>query len=351
MTVRNALLAATAAAAFTIGAPGGADAQNRQQIRIVGSSTVFPFATTVAERFAQTASFPAPIVESTGSGGGIKLFCEGVGTNTPDIANASRRIKQSEVEQCARNGVDRITEVKIGFDGIVLASAREAEPLQVTIPQLYQALARQVPQNGKLVDNPYKTWSDIDTSLPNTPIQVFGPPPTSGTRDAFVELVMEVGCEEFDAVKNLPKDQQKAACQQIREDGAFIEAGENDNLIVQRLQADPNTYGIFGYSFLDQNQDRIQGNPIGGTKPTYETIASGDYPVSRSLYFYLKNAHVGVVPGLKEYVAEFTSPTAWGDEGYLADKGLIALPEDQRERQREQAMGLEPLEASDLAEG
>jgi phosphate transport system substrate-binding protein len=333
------LLMTTAAIAIW----GAGDALARDQIRIVGSSTVFPFSTTVAERFGNKTPHPTPIVESTGTGGGIQLFCAGVGEQHPDIANASRRIMESEVESCAGNGVEEITEVKIGFDGIVLANSRQAEPMEVTIPQLWQALARQVPQDGRLVDNPHRTWNDVDPSLPDKAIEVYGPPPTSGTRDAFVELVMEVGCEEFEAINALDDDAKEQACAAIREDGAYISAGENDNLIVQRLDGNPDAFGIFGFSFLDQNTNRIQGNDINGEEPTFENIADGDYPVSRSLFFYVKNAHADVIPGIRDYVAEFTSEAAFGPDGYLADKGLIPLPEEEREQVRETANNLEPL--------
>jgi phosphate transport system substrate-binding protein len=315
----------------------------RDQIRIVGSSTVYPFATSVAEQFGARYKFPTPVVESTGSGGGLKLFCGGVGEQHPDIANASRRIKRSEVDSCAANGVDEITEVRVGFDGIVLANSKDAPRISVTIPQIWQALAKEVPIEGEIKANPHRRWSDIDPSLPDQEIEVLGPPPTSGTRDAFVELVMETGCEEFDAVAALDEDRKKAVCATMREDGAFVEAGENDNLIVQKLEANPDAYGIFGFSFLDQNLDRMQGSLIDGEEPTFENIADGAYPVSRSLYFYVKNAHVGVVPGIKEYVEEFTGEAAFGEDGYLADKGLIPLPEDQREEVREQALSFTPL--------
>lgn len=317
-------LVATAALAGT--------AQARDQIRIVGSSTVYPFSTTVAEQFGKTSGFKTPVVESTGSGGGLKLFCSGVGVQFPDIANSSRRIKASEVETCAANGVKDVVEVKIGYDGIVVANAKKAKPLALTRQQLFLALAKQVPVDGKLAANPYRTWKQIDPSLPDTRIEVLGPPPTSGTRDAFVELVMEESCDAFPEIKALKDDKAAhgAACKSVREDGAFIEAGENDNLIVQKLDANPNAFGIFGFSFLDQNADKIQGSVIEGAEPSFENIADGKYPVSRPLFFYVKKAHVGMVPGIKEFVAEFTSDKAWGPDGYLSDKGLIPLPDAER---------------------
>ena len=312
---------------------GAAQAQ-RDNIQIVGSSTVYPFATKVAESFGKTTKFKTPVIESTGSGGGFKLFCAGVGVQHPDITNASRAIKSSEVETCHKNGVQEITEVKIGFDGIVLANSRKAPTYKLSLKQIYQALAKDVPtDDGKTRPNPYKTWSQVDPSLPNVKIEVLGPPPTSGTRDAFVELAMEVGCESWSWVKDLKKADEskfKAICQSIREDGAYIEAGENDNLIVQKLEANVNALGIFGFSFLDQNQDKLHGSVIAGVEPTFDNIATGKYPVSRPLFFYVKKAHVGVIPGIKEYVAEFTSEKAWGTDGYLADAGLIPLPDAER---------------------
>jgi phosphate transport system substrate-binding protein len=331
----------TVAALATVAFAG--DALARDQIRIVGSSTVFPFASTVVERFGQKTDHPTPVIESTGSGGGIKLFCAGLGEGTPDITNASRKIKDSELEACAANGVAEVTEVKIGYDGIVLANSRDTEPLQVTIGQLWQALAKEVPVDGEIQANPHQNWSDIDSSLPDTKIQVYGPPPTSGTRDAFVELVMEAGCEESEAVTQLDETRKAEVCATMREDGAFIEAGENDNLIVQRLSGNPDAFGIFGYSFLEQNMDSVQGSIIDGAEPTFENIASGEYPISRSLYFYVKNGHVGAVPGIEEYVAEFVSEDAVGPDGYLIDKGLIPLEEDELEQVREAALKLTPM--------
>ena len=321
-------------------------AEARDQIRIVGSSTVFPFATSVAETFGNKGNFKTPVVESTGSGGGLKLFCAGIGTEHPDITNASRRIKKSEVEKCAKAGITEITEVKVGFDGIVLANSKSTKPVELTKKQIFMALAKQVPVDGKLVDNPYMKWSDVDASLPNTKIEVLGPPPTSGTRDAFVELAMEGGAKGFDSLKALRKSDKKAfkaIAHAVREDGAYIEAGENDNLIVQKLVANPDAVGIFGFSFLDQNADKIQGGVIGGVAPTFENISAGDYGISRSLFFYVKNAHVGTVPGIKEFVAEFTSEDAFGEFGYLTEKGLIPLSEAERAKVRSDAENLTNL--------
>jgi len=316
-------------------------AEARDQIRIVGSSTVYPFATAVAETFGKTTEFKTPVVESTGSGGGLKLFCSGKGNNTPDITNASRAIKKSEIERCAKNGVKNITEVKVGYDGIVFANARSAPRLTVTREQLFLALAKHVPAGeGKLVLNPNKTWKDVDASLPDVKIEVLGPPPTSGTRDAFAELAMEGGCKKIKwikAMKKTDKKKYKAVCHSIREDGGYVEAGENDVLIVRKLEANPAAFGIFGYSFLDQNADKVQGSLVEGKEPTFENIADGNYPVSRPLFFYVKNDHVNKVPGIPEFIQEFTSEKAWGDEGYLADKGLIPMPTQERNKYGEQA--------------
>ena len=319
----------------------------REQIQIMGSSTVFPFSTTVAERFGRATKFKTPVVESTGSGGGLKLFCRGIGVETPDITNASRRIKSSEVELCAKNGVNEIVEFKIGFDGIVLANSKQAERVELSLKQLFLALAKEVPVDGELVPNPYKKWSDVDASLPNRRIEVLGPPPTSGTRDAFVEVAMEGGAKRIPTLKSLRKKNKKEferIAHSIREDGAYVEAGENDNLIIQKLVANSSALGIFGFSFLDQNEDKIQGALVDGAEPTFENIADGKYAISRSLYYYVKKAHVGKVPGLEEFLHEFTSDRASGEEGYLADRGLIPLPADDRMTEQKNAKALVPLE-------
>ncbi|MBW2488607.1 MAG: PstS family phosphate ABC transporter substrate-binding protein [Deltaproteobacteria bacterium] len=324
-------------------------ASGRDYISIVGSSTVYPFATVVAEQFGKSTSFKTPKIESTGSGGGLKLFCAGVGVEHPDITNASRRIKQSEFEQCAQNGVKEIIEVKIGYDGIVMANSKKAAPMKLTRKDIFLALAKDVPDPAggeKLVSNPYKTWKDVNPALPDKAIEVLGPPPTSGTRDAFVELCMEEGANEFGWVKALgksDKNQYKAIAHTLREDGAYVEAGENDNLIVQKLEANPNAFGIFGFSFLDQNMDKIQGSYVDGVQPTFDAIADGQYPVSRPLFFYVKKAHAGVIPGIKEYLAEFTSDKAWGAEGYLSEKGLIPMPEAERAKYSSAAQSLTAL--------
>lgn len=318
----------------------------RDQISVVGSSTVYPFATVVAERFGKSSNFSVPKIESTGSGGGLKLFCSGVGKNTPDITNASRKIKSSEIELCKQNGVEEIIEVKIGYDGIAFANSVESPLMNVSIKEIYMALAKVLPDDdGELKPNPYKTWKSINSSLPDTKIEVLGPPPTSGTRDAFVELVMEAGCDTNPMMKALSKSdtsKYKASCHGIREDGAFVEAGENDNLIVQKLSSNPDAFGIFGFSFLDQNQDKVQGAKINGVAPTFDAIGDGSYPVSRSLFFYVKKAHVGVIPGIAEYVSAFTSEDAIGPEGYLTDRGLIPLPINEWQQVRDDAKNLKP---------
>ncbi|WP_317932505.1 PstS family phosphate ABC transporter substrate-binding protein [Halioxenophilus sp. WMMB6] len=333
----------------------GATAQAaRDYIEIVGSSTVYPFATVVAERFGRATHFRTPKIEATGSGGGFKLFCQGLGVAYPDITNASRRIKAGEVAQCFDNGVRDVVEVLIGYDGIVLGYDRRAPVLSLSRKELFLALAAEVPDEsapGRLIANPYQTWQQINPSLPNHKIEVLGPPPTSGTRDAFVELVMEAGCKEVAWLATLEHNhpqQFKGICHRVREDGAFIEAGENDNLIVQKLLANPKALGIFGYSFLDQNSDVIKGAAIDGQLPTFEAIADGSYPVSRPLYFYVKKAHIGVIPGIRGYLAEFTSNKAWGEEGYLSEKGMIPLSAGDRQRVATEVVQLRTLQVRDI---
>jgi len=317
----------------------------RDYIAIVGSSTVYPFTTTVAEQFGKGGKFKTPKVESTGTGGGFKLFCSGVGVQYPDVSNASRAIKASEVESCAKNGVKDIVEVKIGYDGIVLANSKKASLFKVTRREVYLALAKTVPDPANptaLVANPYRTWNQINKALPADKIEVLGPPPTSGTRDAFVELVMESGCQTFPWIKSLKDVDEgrfKRVCDSIREDGGYVEAGENDNLIVQKLEANPKALGIFGYSFLEENVSKIEGSYIDGVEPNFDNIASGKYPVSRPLFIYVKKAHLGVIPGLREFVAEYVSDRSMGSEGYLADKGLIPLSPGEAGKVRAGALG------------
>ncbi|NHA15312.1 phosphate ABC transporter substrate-binding protein [Thioalkalivibrio sp. XN279] len=331
---------------------GSAHAQSaRDSIFIVGSSTVYPFTTVVAENFGRSTAFKTPKVESTGSGGGLKLFCAGVGVEHPDITNASRAIKSSEVELCKSNGVAEIIEVKVGFDGIVMSNSKAGPSYDLSLRDVWLALAAEVPDpanpdSGKLVKNPYMTWKQVNAALPDIKIEVLGPPPTSGTRDAFVELAMEGGCKTYPwiaAMKSADKNAYKAVCHTVREDGGYVEAGENDNLIVQKLQANPQALGIFGFSFLDQNSDVLKGKAINGVSPTFEAIADGSYPISRSLFFYAKKAHVGVIPGMREFLAEFTSDKAVGPEGYLVDRGLIPLPEADRKAVANRVKNLEAM--------
>ncbi len=320
----------------------------RNYVYVVGSSTVYPFATVVAERFGRGSEFKTPKIESTGSGGGLKLFCDGVGVDYPDIANSSRAIKESEIVTCAKNGVTEIVEVKIGYDGIVIANALNSTALDLSRRDLFLALAKMVPgeKDGDLVENPYITWADVNPELPAIKIEVLGPPPTSGTRDAFVELAMEGGCSSVAWIKELKKtdeNEYKSICHTVREDGAFVEAGENDNLIVQKLQANPHAFGIFGFSFLDQNRETVKGAPVDGVAPTFDAISDGSYPVSRPLFFYVKKAHVDVIPGLRGFLREFTSERAWGEEGYLSDRGLIPMPDDERRQVAADALNLTSL--------
>jgi len=342
----------TTAAVAAIFASAGVSAQSaRDYVSIVGSSTVYPFATVVAERFGRATDFRTPTIESTGTGGGFKLFCGGVGVQHPDITNASRRIKASEVADCAANGVDGIVEVRVGYDGIVIANSRAAAPIDLRLDQVFLALAKNVPNPaapGELIANPYERWSEIDPALPGARITVLGPPPTSGTRDAFLELAMEAGCEHFPVIAALDGADFQAACHTIREDGAYVEAGENDNLIVQKLETDPSAFGIFGFSFLDQNTDKVQGARIGGIAPDFDAIADGSYPISRPLFFYVKAAHAGVIPGLREFLDEFTSEAASGEFGYLSDIGLIPLPEGDRAAVAASVAKLETLDPEQL---
>jgi phosphate transport system substrate-binding protein len=344
--MKKVLLAVSALALFA------GPALARDQIRIVGSSTVYPFTTAVAENFGKTSGMKTPVVESTGTGGGMKLFCAGVGEATADLTNASRRMKKSEFDDCAKNGVTDIVEIKVGFDGLTMAASKSAPDMKLTKQQVFMALAKQVPDaSGKLVDNPYKMWSDIDASLPAQKIEILGPPPTSGTRDSFMELAMEVGAGKFESLAALKKSDAKAfdvVWKSMREDGAFIEAGENDNLIVQKLQANTNALGIFGFSFLEENASTIKGIEIDGVAPSYESVASGDYQMARPLFVYAKKQHVGVVPGVAEFVAEYVSDKAMGSDGYLADKGLISLPDAEAEKSRAMAMAMDVLKGEEL---
>ena len=311
--------------------------QARDQISVVGSSTVYPFSTVVAENFGRDTGMKTPKIESTGSGGGMKLLCAGLGVNHPDITNSSRRIKKTELEKCTKAGIE-VVEIKVGYDGIVIANSKKGEKFNLSKRDIFLALAKDVPEGnaegGKLIPNPNKTWKEVNSNLPDIKIEVLGPPPTSGTRDAFNELAIEGGCKTFPnlkAIKKEDKKKYKAICRAVREDGAYIEAGENDNLIVQKLAENKNALGVFGFSFLAENEDKIQGSNIDGNEPTFENIASKAYPVSRPLYFYIKTAHVDVIPGIREFVEAYTSDDAFGPDGYLSERGLIPMPDEERE--------------------
>ncbi len=326
----------TAAALVASAAVTGA-AYARDQIKIVGSSTVFPYTQAVSEEFANKTGGSAPVVESTGTGGGFKVFCGGIGPDFADITGASRAIKDSEKKLCAENGVEDVTEALIGYDGLSIAVSRANDTdWDLTEEQIFKALAAELPDgNGGFMANPYQKWSDIDASLPDAAIVAFGPPPTSGTRDAFVELAMHDGCNALPGMEELEdadEDKWEEVCSRMRQDGPFIEAGENDNLIVQRLEADPNAIGIFGYSFLYENADKLKGVKINGVAPDFATIADGSYPVSRPLYFYVKNAHRDVIPGMKEFITEYMSEDALGPDGYLAERGLTPLDDEARSK-------------------
>jgi phosphate transport system substrate-binding protein len=338
---------ASAIALAAVGALSAGQAEARDQIRIVGSSTVYPFTTTVAEQFGRSSGMKTPVVESTGTGGGMKLFCGGVGESHPDATNASRAMRKSEFLDCKKNGVDGIVEIKIGFDGMTIAQSKQGPALKLTLGQVFLALAKEVPgKDGKLVANPNRNWSDIDPALPNVKIEVLGPPPTSGTRDSMHELFMEVGALQVPAVAALRKSDPKAfekAWKTLREDGAYIEAGENDNVIVQKLEANRNAFGVFGYSFLDANAAKLRGVALDGVEPTYDNIAGGKYKGSRPLFVYIKKQHVGVVPGVDKFAAEYVSNRALGEDGYLAKKGLVTLPKNQLEPVRKAVTGMTPM--------
>lgn len=324
----------------------------RDQIRIVGSSTVYPFTTVVAEQFGKKNALKTPVVEATGTGGGMKLFCMGVGVEHPDATNASRRIKKSEFESCQKAGVKDIVELKVGYDGISIASSVKAKPMSLTTEMMFKALAKEIPgKDGKLIPNPNKNWSDVDPSLPNIKIEVLGPPPTSGTRDSLLELVLEPGAEKNPAMEALKKADKKAfekAAKTIREDGAYIDAGENDNLIVQKLESNPNALGIFGYSFYEENATKVQAAKLNGFEATPENISSGKYPASRDLFIYFKKAHVGLIPGVDKFIAEYVSEAALGKDGYLSQKGLISLPDAEREISKSNGLALKVIAADVL---
>jgi phosphate transport system substrate-binding protein len=349
VTSNRRLAAATTATLATLVATT-AVASARDQIRIVGSSTVYPFTTAVAEQFGKSGAGKTPVVESTGTGGGFKLFCAGVGVGHPDLTNASRAIKRSEFDDCQKNGVKEIVEIKVGIDGLTLAQAKAGPALKLTMEQVFLALAEKVPdKSGKLVDNPYKTWADIDSALPAVRIEVLGPPPTSGTRDSFHELFLEVGAKRMASLAEMQKSDKKGfekLWKSIRRDGAYVEAGENDNVIVQKLEANKNAVGVFGYSFLEENGAKLKGVPIDGVAPDYDAIAGGKYKGARPLFVYFKKAHVGVVPGIDKFVKEYVSAKAMSKDGYLARKGLVALPKAEADKVAASAVAMTPLDAA-----
>ncbi len=343
--IRTAGIAAAALLAAT-------PALARDQIRVVGSSTVYPFTTAVAEQFGKTGGGKTPVVESTGTGGGMKIFCEGVGVRTPDATNASRRITKSEFDQCQKNGVKEVVELKVGFDGLTIAQSKQGVSMNLTLSQVFLALAEKVPgPNGDIIANPYKTWSDIDKSLPNIKIEVLGPPPTSGTRDSFHELFMEVGAQRIPVLAELRKKDRKAfdaLWKSIRRDGPYVEAGENDNVIVQKLEGNKEIFGIFGFSFLEENSAKLRGVNINGVEPTSDTIADGKYAASRPLFVYFKKAHIGTIPGLDKFMAEYVSVKALGEEGYLPRKGLVPLPKAELDKVRPAVLKATALDGSVL---
>lgn len=350
MSAKFMIAAAAIAAASVAGFADAASA--RDQIRIVGSSTVYPFTTAVAEQFGKSGGGKTPVVESTGTGGGFKLFCAGVGVDHPDLTNASRAIKKGEFDDCKKNGVTDIVEIKVGIDGLTIAQSKAGPNIKLTMAQVFLALAEQVPdKDGKLVANPYKNWSDIDASLPNVKIEVLGPPPTSGTRDSFHELFMEPGAEKVPAIAALKKSDRKAfdkAWKSIRKDGAYVEAGENDNVIVQKLETNRNAFGIFGYSFLEENLAKLRGVTIDGVAPEYDAIAEGKYKGARPLFIYAKKQHVGVIPGIDKFVAEYVSAKAMSKDGYLANKGLVALPKAEADKVAASSKMMKPLAETEV---
>ena len=334
---------------FTLSYTGIVHAEH--QIKVVGSSTVYPFAIKVAEQFAKMTGYKAPLEESTGTGEGFHRFCQGVGNDHPDVINASRRISRSEMENCSANGVGDIVDIKIGYDGITLANALKAPFFSLSHRHLFLALAETVPYNGDLVPNPYRYWMEISLTLPRFEIRVFGPPASSGTRDAFIQLVLEKGCKSFPEIQALQKEspeRYQRICRTIRSDGAYIDSGENDDLIVDKLVADPSALGIFGYSFLDRNRKLIKGSSIAGDRPEFGNIASGRYSLARPLFMYVKKDRISEVPGLREYIEEFTNEWTLGPDGYLMEEGLIPLPREERKRNYYIAKELKPLSMDDL---
>ncbi len=341
------LIAAVAALALAGCADQAGSGATRSQIRIVGSSTVYPFTTAVAERFAQSnPSFTAPIVESTGTGAGMKLFCSGVGAQYPDVSNASRRIKASELEDCHENGVNQVIEVQVGIDGLVFVESNRAQPMRVGLADIYKALA--ATPYGR--PNTARTWRDVNPALPAVAIQVYGPPPTSGTRDALAEMILEKGCDldpRMKALKESDGDRHKEICTKVREDGLYVETGENDNLLVQKVSANPGAVGVLGYSFLEENSDRVRGMSVDGVTPTYDTISNFSYPGARPLYIYAKGEHLNAIPGLREFLAEYSR--GWAAGGYLVQRGLIAAPANVQAEATQAATQLTSLDPADLS--
>lgn len=343
----SALALAAGVSACQDQAGSGGAGGSRDQIRGVGSSTVYPFATAVAEQFVQNnPGNKSPIIESTGTGAGMKLFCAGIGAQNPDIENASRRMKKSEFDQCQSNGVKDIIEIQIGVDGLALAESKNGPGFKLTPELVYKALAATPFDKG---ENKAQTWADVDPSLPKVAISVFGPPSTSGTRDSLSELILEKGCLSDPAMKDLKEkdeDKFKAVCTRIREDGKYVDSGENDNLIVQKLAANPNSLGVFGFSYLEENRDKLKDVPLNGIEATYDTVATGQYPGARPLFIYVKKAHLGVIPGLKDYIEEFTK--GWSAGGYLTKRGMVAATDDVRARNADIIKNLTVLNGAEL---
>jgi len=345
--IRNFCLAgAIGFATILAGCDDGGGA--RGSIRAVGSSTVYPFAKQVAENFARSnPDYDSPLIEQTGTGGGIQLFCQGVGAHTPDMANASRRMKMSEFAECRANGVEDVIELQVGLDGIAFASARAGIMLDLSPRIVYEALAAN--PYGK--DQTTRTWADVDPSLPDQPILVYGPPSTSGTRDALKELVLEAGCDtdpEMKALKETDEDRHQKICTEVRSDGAYVDQGEQDNLIVQKIESNPRSVGVFGFSYLDENADKVQGLPMNGVMPTYDNIASFDYPGARPLYVYIKKAHMRAIPGLDAYLQEWIED--WGSDGPLAKIGMVSMSQDMKDTMERRVREQITLSQSDLTE-
>ena len=334
-------LLAMVAACGGSGSNGGAGAQ----LKVVGSSTVYPFTTAVSEEFQRASPGSSVIVESTGTGAGIKLFCSGVGAQFPDMVNASRPIKASEYADCAAAGVKQVIEVPIGIDGLTLIQAKGQPPLNLTTTDIYKALAAN--PFGK--PNTAVTWKDVNPALPATKIRVLGPPPTSGTRDSLADLILTKGCESDPAIKELKKSDEKKhkdICTKVREDGVFVEAGENDNLLVQKVAADPGSLGVLGFSFLEENADKVAPVTLGGVAPTETTISDLSYPGSRRLYVYVKGEHLAAKPAIRQFMAAYGKAIARG--GLLQKRGLVPFGGADFATATAQAAALKPLDPAGL---